>query len=162
MTGENVVAPFSGWGEGTVFLTKGLFAGNLLAVDSTGGRVVRIAPPAIAGLYGPPQTFIGGLSSPIGIAVNSEGSVFVTEFGGRIRRFNSVGQMGITFVDGLGLPFFIEFDGADNLYVVENVTGSVLKYAPDGTQVEDMNWPSFLETVTDPNNEGPIGIGKKY
>jgi len=158
VTGENVVESFSGWGEGTVFLTKGDFAGNLLAVDSTGGRVVRIVPPASAGLYGPPQTFIGGLSNPIGIAVNSEGNVFVTEFRGPIRRFNSAGKSGSIFVDGLGLPFFIEFDADDNLYVVENVSGSVRKYSPGGALI----WQSPLEVVTNPNNEGPIGIGINY
>lgn len=89
VTGENVVAPFSGWGEGTVFLTKGKFAGNLLAVDNSGDRVVRIPTPALAGqIYGIALTFIDGLSSPIGIAVNGNGDVFVTEFGGRY--FNSI------------------------------------------------------------------------
>lgn len=64
----------------------------------------------------------------------------------------------VLFVDGLGLPFFIEFDADDNLYVVENVTGSVRKYSPDGVLI----WQSPLEIVNDPNNEGPVGIGINY
>lgn len=163
--GEQFDAPFSGWGEGTVFLNKGIFAGNLLAVDSTNGRVIRIPPHTGGVLFGPPAIFIGSdfpLFSPIGIAVNRDGDVFVTEFGGSIVKCNSNGQMCQLFKTGLGLPFFIEFDGADNLYVVENVTGSVLKYAPDGTLIVEGNWPSFLEPVGDPNNEGPVGIGINY
>jgi len=112
-TPTNVLTTFSTFGEGTTFDATD----NLLVVDSTGGRVLRSAPPFTSA-----TEIITGLNIPVGIAVNSAGDIFVSEFGSnQISHYGSGGgsSLGVyaTFTDGTG-PLYSQFDASDHLYVV--------------------------------------------
>jgi hypothetical protein len=108
-----VLTAFSTFGEGTTFDATD----NLLVVDSSGGRVLRSSRP-----YTSATAIITGLNVPAGIAVNSAGDIFVSEFGTKqISHYGSGGgsRIGIyaTFTDGTG-PIYSQFDASDHLYVV--------------------------------------------
>jgi sugar lactone lactonase YvrE len=113
VTPTNVLTAFSTFGEGTTFGATD----NLLVVDSSGGRVLQSTPP-----YTSATAIITGLNVPAGIAVNSAGDIFVSEFGTKqISHYGSGGgsPIGIyaTFTDGTG-PIYSQFDASDHLYVV--------------------------------------------
>jgi len=124
---EQVASAYSGLEEsnpragGLVFLTHGPFAGDLLAVDSAGNRVVRFPAPN----FDRPVDFITkALDDPIGVAVNSRGEVFVANFNSKkIQHYSTEGA----FLETLGAriqlrpyrPIHLEFGPDDTLYVAE-------------------------------------------
>jgi sugar lactone lactonase YvrE len=128
-TAVQVIPPFTSWGEGTAFLQSGVFAGQLLAVDRTNGRVVRSIPPS----FGAISNFIIGLSTPLGVAVSpTDGDVYVGERGqSRIVRYDSAGSFKSVFATGLSNAAFFAFDTAGNLIVGDG--DQLLRFAPDGT-----------------------------
>ncbi|MBI5043665.1 MAG: hypothetical protein HZC10_07535 [Nitrospirae bacterium] len=145
-----VVPPFSSWGEGTAFLTKGPYAGCIIASDSTTGRIVRSCPPD----FGTAVNFIrpGGIT--IGIAINSTGDIFISRItrepsatSGDILRYDPNGIFKGVFATDLKYPLFMEFDEADNLYVVELDRNQVIKISPIG-----------VKTVLAIGLNGPAGI----
>jgi len=135
----NVVPAFSDFGEGTAFLTAGPFAGDLIAVGSIieGGFtvaaiLVRSKPPS----FGDAVLFVDLTGDvPVGLAVNSEGDVFVTSvFEGTVLRYSPSGVSKGVFASGLAMPHFIEFDAADNLYIAEDDSGAVSRIDPQGVK----------------------------
>jgi sugar lactone lactonase YvrE len=140
-TAVQITPPFSGWGEGTAFLTAGPFAGQLIAVARPEGRIVRIDPSDFGNLTKAPVTFVSGLSTPFGIAINSAGEIYVAE-GGRdlISVFNPDGTFKHQF-SMLGGPRFIDFDVQDNLYVALENAGKVIRVSPDGTMTDFITIP---------------------
>ena len=121
-------AIYTAFGEGTAFDADG----NLLAVARAEGEIRKFSPPFSSTNTG--TVFASGLAFAFGIAINSSGEVFVADEGtGTIQRFSSTGASLGTFVSGLTFPAFMEFDEDDNLYVVDNSAGQILKIAPDAT-----------------------------
>ncbi len=135
---------FTSFGEGTVITG----AGELLAADATGPRILKFSPPFSDSNTGvlfasgtPPNAFDG-------VAINSAGEVFVSEGGvntvdgtGNILRFSPEGEFLGVFASGLRNPAFLQFDSAGNLYVTEFVAqitpteiDSVIRISPDGTK----------------------------
>lgn len=122
----------STFGEGTTFATNGA----LLVVDRSGNRVLRSSPPYTS--VSPLITT--GLDIPFGIAVNSTGDIFVSSEGdlNNIKRYSSTGafkSVWASFTEG-DQPVYIEFDGADNLFVATTqgaANGKVWKVDPSGT-----------------------------
>lgn len=133
-TAVQVMPAHSGWGEGTALLPFGLVISHLFSADSTGGRIMRSSAVDLL-LNRPPSPFITGLTVPVGLAIDSQGRLYVSEAGlGNIRRYDSSGTFLDIFASGLSVPLFLEFDAADNLYVAENGTGRLTKITPDGSQ----------------------------
>jgi len=91
--------------------------GDLLVVDNTNGQVLRSPAPA----FGSTSAFItSGLSQPVGIARRSDGSVFVSNQGGKanVTRFNAQGQSPTscqTFKNDT--PYFMQMSLDDTLYI---------------------------------------------
>jgi hypothetical protein len=118
---EHLAPAYSERPGGLVFLTRGPFAGDLLAVDAQGNRVVRFPAPQ----FNQPINFITtGLDGPLGIAVNSQGEVFVGNFNSKkIQHYSADG----TFLEILGeklqlrpyRPIHLEFGPDDTLYAAE-------------------------------------------
>ena len=106
---------------GLVFLTRGPFAGDLLMVDAAGNRVLRFA----ASDFNQPVEFITRqLDFPLGIAVNSRGQVFVTNFQSKkIQIYSPDGAFVETLGAGIRLrpyrPIYTEFGPDDILYLTE-------------------------------------------
>jgi hypothetical protein len=142
LTAQQVVPPFSDFGEGTAFLTSGPFAGHLVAAGSiiqgeftVGAKIVRSVPPNFGNallfidLTEMPQQHV-----PVGIAVNSKGEVVVaSEAAGALLQYDPSGVFKQVLALGLAGPLFLTFDALDNLYVAESDAGRVLKFTPDGT-----------------------------
>lgn len=118
---EKIASAYSDSAGGLVFLTHGRFAGDLVAVDASGNRVLRFPAPN----FNQPVDFITReLDWPIGIALNSKGEVFVGNFNSKkIQHFSAEG----TFLETLGeriqlrlyRPIHLEFGPDDTLYAAE-------------------------------------------
>ncbi len=154
----------STFGEGTAFDELG----NLLIVDRSGNRILRVSAPS----FGPPVTVLienpltpaaAVLDTPFGVAVNSNNEIFVANGGStfrNIQRFDSNGNFLGEFVhfrdDALDNPSFMEFDASDNLFVVTNQTpqalgGKVWRVDPAGskTLLVDLSL-EFIDPGRDP------------
>lgn len=113
-----IIQSFSTAGEGIEFDNPG----NMLMVDggSNGNLFRKAAPlfPILNSFAGAASLFIQGLSSPVGVAVNTCGDILVTS-GLSIKRYNSNGlfQDQVTFSSG-NIPRFMEIDSSDRLFVV--------------------------------------------
>jgi sugar lactone lactonase YvrE len=125
---ESVIPAFTQFAEGTVFLSKGPFAGDILVVDEMNNKVVRSSPPS----FGKVVDFITtSLASPRGIALDSSGDVFVSNNEtGTVIRFDPDGTPKGTYTSGFNSPWHLEFDSADNLFLMTN--GGLYKITPGG------------------------------
>jgi hypothetical protein len=116
----------------TTFLTAGPFAGNLLVVDEANSKVIRVPPPfnvAQAGI-----DFITNLTSPVGMAINSAGNVFVSNTDGTIQQFGPDGtSLGLYASTGLH-NMNVTFDPTGRTLIVATQEGSVLEILANGTQ----------------------------
>jgi sugar lactone lactonase YvrE len=106
---------------GLIFIPQGPFAGDLLVVDTGRNRVVRFPAPN----FDRAVDFITtGLDRPIGIAVNSQGEIYVSNFASRqINRYNYRGEFLGVLGEQIGLnvyrPIHMEFGPDDTLYTAE-------------------------------------------
>jgi hypothetical protein len=114
-------------GEGTRFDGTD----RLLIVDRGGSKVLQQTAPGASTT----TTLINNtnLSSPISVAVDSAGDIFVSSIGtNTINRFNSSGVFQNTYVTFTGTnnnPFYMQFDASDKLYAVTAIStdGSAAK-----------------------------------
>ncbi len=126
----------SNGGGATAFLRNGPFRGNLLAVDVANRKVIRVPSPFTSGKAG--IDFITGLTSPLGLAINQAGNVFVSNTDGTIQQFGPDGtSLGLYANTGLH-NMNITFLGQTLLVATED--GPVVEVYPDG-------WQETLATV---------------
>jgi len=82
---------------------------------------------------GTPSTFAIGFSDPFGIVCDSQGNLFVTNYGGdRVDKVTPSGTRTV-FATGIVDPAPIAIDPLDNLYVGEYFSQAVKKITPAGT-----------------------------
>ena len=77
-----------------------------------------------------PTIFLSGLSGPVGIAVNINDELFVTQFGGNgtIKKYNTSGVL-IAQISNLGYkPYSIRFDVNNILYVADLDNNKIRRY----------------------------------
>ena len=117
----------------TTFLTAGPFKGNLLAVDEANSKVIRVPPPFNVAQAG--SDFITtGLTSPVGIAINGAGNVFVSNTDGTIQQFGPDGtSLGLYATTGLH-NMNVTFDPTGHTLIVATQEGPVIEILPNGTQ----------------------------
>ena len=130
-------------------------AGNLFAIDGTTGSIFKYTPS------GARTTFAGpGINDLVALAFASDGNLFVTRRGsglsgsGSIVKFTPAGAMSTFIPSGLFLPKGLAFDGFGNLYEADSGTGSVFKFAPNGTKTTfkaGLNAPQSLVFDRDGN-----------
>jgi streptogramin lyase len=65
-----------------------------------------------------------GLQAPVGLAVDSDGNIYVGELSSSIEEFNPSGQ-GRTFATGVSSPHGLAFDGNGNLFVAESYPSTI-------------------------------------
>src|SRR5215831_1941224 len=102
-------------------------AGNLFVAD--GSTILKFTPAGVR------STFASGLSWGYGLAFNSAGILFVTDYGsGSILKFTPDGTR-TTFVSWSN-PLFLAFDSADNLFVtvdgLSSYANKIYKMSPSG------------------------------
>jgi tripartite motif-containing protein 71 len=92
----------------------------------------------------------GEFNSPTGIAVDSNGNVFVADTGnGRIEKFSSTGAF-VTSIGSKGTddgrlraPTGVAIDHSGNIYVADTRVHRVLKLAPDGALIAEWKGPEL-------------------
>jgi len=128
----------STFGEGTTFDAQD----NLLFVDRSGGKVWRFNASTST-----LTAIITGLSTPLGIAVDSAGDIFVSNYGThQLLRYLSDGTPQGPYVTFAAVdcsaacdsPAYLQFDASDKLYLVTNQNssaqfGKVWRVDPVGT-----------------------------
>ncbi len=75
----------------------------------------------------------GQITSPHGIAVDSNRNVYVADAGNyRVQKFSSTGSY-MMKVDGFNVPDGVAIDGSGNIYVAESFNNRIQKFTSDGT-----------------------------
>jgi sugar lactone lactonase YvrE len=96
-------------------------------------------------------TFATGLRTPIGLAVDRSGNVYVSNFTGSfatgyVEKFSPTGQDLGAFASGLNEPSDLAIDKSGNVFVVEYLTSSIRKFSPTG-----QNLGTFAGFINPPN-----------
>ena len=101
--------------------------GNLYATDTI--NLINKFDPS-----GARTVFSSSVNSPIDIAIDSHGDLFVTAYyDGAIYKFTP-GGVRSTFATGLSGPWGLAVDPSDNLYVSEREGGVITKFSPSGAK----------------------------
>jgi streptogramin lyase len=131
--------------NGAVLSGSGFAAGsgpNAIAFDASGnawfsnyGNSLTVLNFAGAPILGSPITG-GGLTSPWGIAVSSDGDVWAADFGSTtVSRFTAAGApVGSGYTVGTG-PLGVAIDAAGYVFVTNYSGNTVTQLSPDGTSV---------------------------
>ena len=119
--------------------------GRVLVVDGGAGRVRTFAADGqLLDAWGSPGPDVGQLDQPTAIAVAPDGRVYLVDAGGRrIQAFDAVGRpLAVPWTPATPPiePVAIAVDAAGRLYVVDATRGEVLRFSPDGPDVE--RWPA--------------------
>ena len=159
-------------GQGTTYN----HADELLIVESPYGDnyVNDVLQQAPAGASTTTTLISSGLSRPVGVAVNSSGNIFVSNWEcdgvceGYIAQFDSAGNPAPAYYATFPDPaLYIQFDASDRLYVVTSYTedgGKVYRVDPCGappctaTPLIDLNYASSNGTVPSLNGSRAVGV----
>jgi hypothetical protein len=112
--------------------------------DSGSGNIYQFTPG------GARTTFASGLNYPVGLAFNSLGDLFETDFlGGTVNKFTTGGAES-TFSSGWAYPQALAFDTAGSLYLFEGsyLDSAIIKFTPGGAQ------STFASGFTVPTTDG--------
>jgi serine/threonine protein kinase, bacterial len=128
-------------------------SGNLVIADNESHKIRRLTPAGevstIAGTGNPGATDGSALQAsfyrPSGVAVDSQGNIYVADFSnGRVRRISQVGD--VSTVAHLASPFGIAIDRNDNVLV------------SDGDQIKKITSAGTISTIV-PSGAGLINPG---
>lgn len=135
-------------------------AQNLFVSDIGPCKVYEFTPG------GTQSTFASGFSVPYGLAFDSAGNLFVSDYnyGNGIICEYTPGGTRSTFASGLSEPSGLAFDNADNLFVSGLISGSIYEYTPGGTQTvfaSGLQYPTYLafQPVPEPSALGLLTVG---
>ena len=118
--------------------------GNIYVVDRTNHTIRKVTPAGnvttFAGLANTPGGTDGTgsaarFSNPLGIAVDSAGTVYVAEGVSRVRTITPAGVVSTLASgagSGLNFPRGIAVDSTGNVYVADQNNHTILKIAPGG------------------------------
>ena len=102
-------------------------AGNAYVANDDGDNVVKFSPSGIV-----LQIYSGNLLSPVGVAVDSLGYVYVSDSLDRISKFNANGTVVQVFTStepSLSRPVQLALDSTGGLYVADSGNGRVVKFS---------------------------------
>jgi sugar lactone lactonase YvrE len=106
--------------------------GNVLATSLVYGVGVG---PQIAFSPAAQSTVGSGLNSPVGVAVDGAGDVFIADQGNqRVEEVTPGGVQTTLPASGLYLPFGVAVDGAGDVFIADYAKGHVVEVTPGGVQ----------------------------
>jgi hypothetical protein len=123
----------SNGGGATAFLTTGPFVGNLVAVDEANRRVIRVPPP-FTGSQAGIDFITTSLASPVGLAINKTGNVFVSNTDGTIQEFGPDGTPVGLYANTSLHNMNITFDPTGKVLMVATQDGPVIQILLNGYQ----------------------------
>jgi streptogramin lyase len=126
-----------------VFYSRGKNTGMVLATVPVFG--VGTGPQIVFGPGGIQNNLGSKLISPLGVAVDGAGNVYVSDIG--LQEVFKVTPSGTqtTVGSGLDVPQSVAVDGAGNVYIADSQYPAVFKVTPGGTQTmvgSGFDWPS--------------------
>src|SRR5262249_32404659 len=100
-------------------------------------------PPAFefVGSWGTRGSGPGQLSTPVALAVDTAGNVFIADAGSSsVNKFSKLGEPRLSFADDRVVlhPVGIAVDDGGAIYVTDERRGSVIIYKPDGKRFREM------------------------
>jgi len=117
-------------------------SGNLYIADDNNNTVDKVTPTGTlsifagtgtAGTVTPGPASSSKLSNPIGVAVDSNGNVFIGEQGNNeVDKVTPSGTLSV-FKTGFSSPSDIAIDASNNLYVADDAHQEIAKVTPSGT-----------------------------
>lgn len=128
-----------------------LVAGLLTFGVSLASGCGKPAPFATAAVPPPPIEFVGSwgtrgtgpgqLNTPVALAADMSGNVYVADAGNAcVNKFSTLGEPRLSFVDDRLVlhPVGIAVDDGGGIYVTDGRRGSVIIYKPDGSRFREM------------------------
>ena len=106
--------------SGNFYITGSVGTDHVLAKWSVGGSLTVLVR--------------NGLASPVGIAADSAGNLYVANYGDNsVSRVSSTGAIS-NYLTGLNAPQGLAVDAADNLYIANSGANDIVKVTPAGVQ----------------------------
>lgn len=110
-----------------IYLSESLYAATIYVPDAAYGSILIPTAQDVT-----PSTYVTGLNTPIGAAIDSLGNLYVsTERDNSIYRITPAKVIS-KFVSNIPTPGAIAFDRYGNLFVNSYSTNSVYRFTPDG------------------------------
>jgi tripartite motif-containing protein 71 len=106
--------------------------GNMYVINLDNFKIIKVSPDGkMLTSWGSVGNGPGQFQSPEGIAVDSQGNVYVGDNSGRIEKFSNEGKFlgNVTTPDNSG-PISLAVDNNDNLYIASGI--SILEISPAG------------------------------
>jgi len=130
--------------------------------DFSGGNIYKFTPGGVE------STFASGLHNPWGLAINSAGDLFVSEYGNNTIAEITPGGAQSTFASGLNTPYGLAFNSAGDLFEADANSQNIYEFTPGGmrsTFASGLLFPTLLafqgETlpVPEPSALGLLAVG---
>lgn len=139
------VAEYNSSGAILQTLTSGIDFPQGLAIDANGNVYVANYAYGTVWQFGPggnliTSSFISGLNSPIGLAINN-GDLFVAnQNGNTVSEYDLNGNLvNATFASGLNTPRGLAFNSSGDLYVANYGNNTVSEFGPSGNLIANLS-----------------------
>lgn len=115
-------------------IRRTLLAGGALALGMASFAATAASPPTVRTPLSTPAKLWDGFSSPVGMAFDATGNLYVAEWGaGRVSRIDPQGRRS-TFAEGLSGPSGLTIGSDGTIYVASYSRDEVYRFTPAGVR----------------------------
>lgn len=115
-------------------ICRTLLAGGALALGMASFAATAASPPTVRTPLSTPAKLWDGFSSPVGMAFDATGNLYVAEWGaGRVSRIDPQGRRS-TFAEGLSGPSGLTIGSDGTIYVASYSRDEVYRFTPAGVR----------------------------
>lgn len=115
-------------------LLRTILAVSAIALGMASFATTAASPPFVQALLEAPTKLWDGFSSPVGMAFDATGNLYVAEWGaGRVSRIDSQGRRSI-FAEGLSGPSGLAIGADGTIYVASYSRDEVYRFTPEGVR----------------------------